>query len=115
MANAAGAFAVAAHTDHRDAFFDDRDNRRLGLVQSYQHGRLGRLEMPGAFLHFGARPATGALPPPDVGEHSVSVLDEIGLADETAKLVRAGGVHDGAREEADRKSVALGKRVSVSV
>lgn len=97
MANAAGAFAVAAHTDHRDAFFDDRDNRRLGLVQSYQHGRLGRLEMPGAFLHFGARPATGALPPPDVGEHSVSVLDEIGLADETAELVRAGVVHDGAR------------------
>jgi crotonobetainyl-CoA:carnitine CoA-transferase CaiB-like acyl-CoA transferase len=97
MANAAGAFAVAAHTDHRDAFFDDRDNRRLGLVQSYQHGRLGRLEMPGAFLHFGARPATGALPPPDVGEHSVSVLDEIGLADETAELVGAGVVHDGAR------------------
>src|SRR3546814_8507234 len=44
MANAAGAFAVAAHTDHRDAFFDDRDNRRLGIVQSYPHGRLGRSE-----------------------------------------------------------------------
>src|SRR3546814_19924707 len=98
MTNAAGAFAVAAHTDHRDAFFDDRDNRRLGLVQSYQHGRLGRLEMPGAFLHFGARQATGALPPPDVGEHSVSVLDEIGLAAETATLVRAGVGHDRSEE-----------------
>lgn len=97
MAVAAGGCAVTVQTDHRDAFFDDPDNRRLGLVRTYRHARLGRLEMLGAFLHFGQRPGIGDLPPPDVGEHSLSVLSEIGLAvEEMEELIRAGTVYDGA-------------------
>ncbi|ALJ16430.1 hypothetical protein ATM17_30885 (plasmid) [Sphingopyxis macrogoltabida] len=96
MAAAAGGCAVVAHRDHCNAFFDDPDNRRLGLVQIYRHARLGRLELPGAFLHFGPRPAIGDLPPPDVGEHSRPVMSEIGVtAEEAEELIAAGAVHDG--------------------
>lgn len=99
-AEASGIAAVEARCDQRDAFFDDADNRRLGLVASYRHPRLGLLEIPGAFLHFGDQAALAAMPPPEIGEHSRGVLHELAFSDDAiADLVLAGAVRDGALAE----------------
>lgn len=93
IAAKAGAWAVRAHCDHRDAFFDDLDNRDTGIVHAYRHGRLGKLELPGAFLHLGTMPAVAPMPPPDIGEHSLEVLSEIGISPaEIAMLVSGNAV-----------------------
>ena len=57
--------------------------------------------MPGAFLHFGTRAAIGDLPPPEIGEHSMAVLREIGTDQaDIDRLMELGVVRDGLAQKA---------------
>jgi crotonobetainyl-CoA:carnitine CoA-transferase CaiB-like acyl-CoA transferase len=79
MVAAAGGVAATAHEHWRDNFFDDPANQVAGLVKAYQHPVWGRLEMVGSFLRIDGSDAIGNRPPPEIGEHSLSVLHELGF------------------------------------
>jgi crotonobetainyl-CoA:carnitine CoA-transferase CaiB-like acyl-CoA transferase len=64
----------------RRAILDDPLNRQLGRVASYDTADWGRLEQIGALLRLGPEPtAPHRFAIPGVGEHSVSVLTELGF------------------------------------
>ncbi|EHI12985.1 CaiB/BaiF CoA-transferase family protein [Mycolicibacterium thermoresistibile] len=75
------------------ALFDDPDLKNRGLIESYVHPELGRMEMAGRLIDIdGVRPLGRA---PVHGEHTRQVLTELGLsAAEIDHLVRAGVVVD---------------------
>ena len=79
----------------RRAVLDDPVNRQLGRVASYSTAGWGRFEQIGPLLRCG--PAAGPGPRlvlPEVGEHSVEVLTELGTpAQEIESLLTAGVVH----------------------
>ena len=71
------------------ALFDDPDLKQRGLVTTFDHPVLGRVEMAGRLIDLeGARPLGSA---PLLGEHTAEVLAEAGLSpDEVADLVERG-------------------------
>jgi crotonobetainyl-CoA:carnitine CoA-transferase CaiB-like acyl-CoA transferase len=66
--------------DQRDPFFDDPANVAAGLVASYQHAEWGRLLQPGGLWSFGDLDVRLEHAPPALGQHTVEVLKEVGLA-----------------------------------
>ncbi|MGI4876005.1 MAG: CoA transferase [Janthinobacterium lividum] len=82
-----GGNGVEAKTSQRDPFFDDADNRALGLVARYSHARFGEVEMVGALWHLDGHPALSVRNHPEIGEHSVDVLREIGCGALVDKLL----------------------------
>lgn len=71
------------------ALFDDPDLKQRGLVTTFEHPVLGRVEMAGRMIDIeGARPLGRA---PLLGEHTAEVLAEAGLSPgEVADLLRRG-------------------------
>ncbi|KRB76365.1 hypothetical protein ASE01_15350 [Nocardioides sp. Root190] len=71
------------------ALFDDPDLKQRGLVTTFEHPVLGRVEMAGRLIDIdGARPLGRA---PLLGEHTAEVLAEAGLSlDEVADLLERG-------------------------
>lgn len=78
------------------ALFDDPDLKRRGLVATFEHPVLGRVEMAGRLIDIdGARPLGRA---PLLGEHTAEVLAEAGLSpDEVADLVERGVAREATR------------------
>lgn len=78
------------------ALFDDPDLKQRGLVTTFEHPVLGRVEMAGRLIDIdGARPLGRA---PLLGEHTTEVLAEAGLSlDEVADLVGRGVARQTAR------------------
>lgn len=73
--------------------FDDPDLKRRGLVATFEHPVLGRVEMAGRLIDIaGARPLGRA---PLLGEHTAEVLAEAGLTtDEVDDLLARGIARD---------------------
>jgi crotonobetainyl-CoA:carnitine CoA-transferase CaiB-like acyl-CoA transferase len=75
-----------------DPFFDDAANLAAGLVASYQHAEWGRLEQPGGLWWFGDLDVRLDYAPPALGEHTVEVLDEVGLTEPDIQALISAGV-----------------------
>jgi crotonobetainyl-CoA:carnitine CoA-transferase CaiB-like acyl-CoA transferase len=89
---AAGVPAEAVRQQQRYAFFDDPANQDAGLVASYPHAEWGRLEQPGGLWWFGDLELRFDHAPPALGEHTIEILTELGLARGEIDRVLADGV-----------------------
>jgi formyl-CoA transferase len=94
---------VPIDTDDGRAILRDQDNAALGLVADYQHGILGRLRQFGHLIRMSETPGTISLPPPLVGQHTRSILRQVGYRDGDIDTLIA----DGAAYEPDE---AYGER-----
>jgi crotonobetainyl-CoA:carnitine CoA-transferase CaiB-like acyl-CoA transferase len=89
--DSAGVPAERVREDQRDAFLDGEGNLAAGLVARYEHPDWGLLEQPGSMWWFDDLALRIERPPPLLGEHTATVLAEVGVgADEVAALVAAG-------------------------
>jgi len=79
VVGAAGGEAASARSNWRDSFFDSPDNRAAGLIKTYDHATLGKLELVGSFMSINGMATISDLPPPEVGEHSDKVIRELGF------------------------------------
>lgn len=73
-------------------FFDDPQNRELGLISALPQPLYGIVEQPGAFWNFGDTPVVFKRCCPAVGEHSDEILREIGYSDAEIAAFRAAKV-----------------------
>jgi crotonobetainyl-CoA:carnitine CoA-transferase CaiB-like acyl-CoA transferase len=66
--------------NQRDAFFDSPANRAAGLVAQYRQAEWGAMLQPGAMWYFGDLGVRLELAPPALGEHTMSVLTDLGFS-----------------------------------
>jgi crotonobetainyl-CoA:carnitine CoA-transferase CaiB-like acyl-CoA transferase len=81
--------------EFRRAILDDPVNRQLGRVAGYDTAEWGWFEQIGPLIRSGPGPGAGAasrLGLPEVGEHTVDVLRELGLPANEITALRGGGV-----------------------
>ncbi len=90
--DSAGVPVEIADPDAPTTWFDDPDLIANGLVADYHHPEYGRFRQFGQLVHFSATPGRIAGPPPRLGEHSVSVLTELGYTRAEIDDLRARGV-----------------------
>jgi crotonobetainyl-CoA:carnitine CoA-transferase CaiB-like acyl-CoA transferase len=75
-----------------DEFVNDSQLAALGLLQPVEHQHIPDLRLVGSPLHLdGERPTTN-LPPPTLGEHTASVLADLGYSEEQVRDLLARGV-----------------------
>jgi crotonobetainyl-CoA:carnitine CoA-transferase CaiB-like acyl-CoA transferase len=70
----------------------DGDNERLGLVAEYDHSLLGRMRQFGTLIDFSETPGLIHGPPPMVGEHTVEILEWLGIGESDREDLRSSGV-----------------------
>jgi crotonobetainyl-CoA:carnitine CoA-transferase CaiB-like acyl-CoA transferase len=78
--------------DNRDVFFDRELAIGYGLVTRTQTKPYGWFENPGGFWEDGTGVLRSARPIPDVGEHSVEIMRELGFGDDRVKELMSAGV-----------------------
>tara|TARA_B100000676_G_C18040637_1_gene824712 strand:- start:430 stop:1629 length:1200 start_codon:yes stop_codon:yes gene_type:complete len=77
--------------------FEDEQLAATGYWEEVEHPTEGRLRVPGIAPRFSRTPPSIRRLQPNLGEHSVEVLEEAGFsADEIARMLEAGATHDGA-------------------
>jgi crotonobetainyl-CoA:carnitine CoA-transferase CaiB-like acyl-CoA transferase len=70
---------VAFDTKAGEYVLFDGDNERLDLVAEYDHALLGRMRQFGSLIDFSETPGLVHGPPPMVGEHTVEILEWLGI------------------------------------
>ncbi len=74
-----------------DDLIDDPQLTASGFWHEMDHPTEGRLRMSGPPINFSKTPASIRLAPPLLGEHSVEVLQEVGVSQDTIEEMLAGG------------------------
>ncbi len=88
----AGIPAELVRQNQRDAFFDSAENQAAGLVARYPHPIYGMFEQPGALWAFGDLDVRLDRAPPTVGQHTIEILEEVGMSREDIDRLVADGV-----------------------
>jgi crotonobetainyl-CoA:carnitine CoA-transferase CaiB-like acyl-CoA transferase len=83
---------VPVDTDDGRRLLADEDNVALGLVADYEHALLGRLRQFGLLVQLSDTPGTIAGPPPLVGQHTRTILRDVGYRDADIDTLVAEGV-----------------------
>jgi crotonobetainyl-CoA:carnitine CoA-transferase CaiB-like acyl-CoA transferase len=89
---AAGVPCEPVRLDQGEAFLDDEQNRKLGLVTSYPHAEWGELEQVGALWSLGDLEVSLDRAPPALGQHTREVLTAVGMDVATISELLAGSV-----------------------
>ncbi len=87
----AGVPCEAVRLDQVESFFASADNDAAGMIARYRHVDYGAVEQPGAFWAFGDLDVKLDHAPPGLGEHTVEVLEEVGLDRATIDAMLADG------------------------
>jgi crotonobetainyl-CoA:carnitine CoA-transferase CaiB-like acyl-CoA transferase len=85
----------AAPVQPLTAFLEDPAVRHHGMVRDYDHPEVGRLTLMGQPLVFGDTETRDPGRPPTLGEHTGTVLRELGYGDAAVADLRARGVIGG--------------------
>jgi crotonobetainyl-CoA:carnitine CoA-transferase CaiB-like acyl-CoA transferase len=83
---------IPVDTRSGETFLHDEENLRLGLAVVYDHPILGQLRQFGHLVNFSETPGRVAGPPPMVGEHSLEILEWVGIDADGASRLNADGV-----------------------
>jgi crotonobetainyl-CoA:carnitine CoA-transferase CaiB-like acyl-CoA transferase len=75
-----GISAEVVREGYGASFFDDEDHRAAGLVADYHHSAYGRMQQPGAYLHFDDLPLRIDRATPVIGESTREILAELGYS-----------------------------------
>ena len=89
---AAGVPCDHVRLEQKEAFFDDFANQASGLVARYHHRTWGAFEQPGALWCLGDLEVRLPLAPPVLGEHTVEILRELGIATQQIDELLAAGI-----------------------
>ena len=81
----------AARAHSRDQIADDEQVKALGILEQSEHPRGGSMRMPRPPVQFGNTPAKERAASPEIGEHTVEILDELGFEiEEMRQMAREG-------------------------
>ncbi|WP_296680508.1 CoA transferase [Novosphingobium sp.] len=69
-------------------FFDDPQNRELGLVSAIEQAPYGLIEQPGEFWNFGETPMAIVRAAPTIGQHTDEIMRQVGYTDEEIAAFR---------------------------
>ncbi|MCC6891005.1 MAG: CoA transferase [Hyphomicrobiales bacterium] len=75
-----------------DEMFSDPQVRHLGIAQPIQHPKLGRIEVVGQAVTLDRTPSSMRMPTPECGEHTDSILSQLGYEASTIADLRDRGV-----------------------
>ncbi len=93
-ATTASATAVSAPTGYCDTFLDDPANAASGLVATLPHANYGKFTQVGSFWDFGNMETRLDSAAPVTGQHSRSILRDLGFAqDEIEQMITSGLVN----------------------
>ena len=68
---------------------DEPEVKRRGMLKTYKHARVGDVPLIGSNYRFSDTPVDDTRPPPSLGEHTDSVLDDLaGLGDAEVAALR---------------------------
>ena len=70
-----------------DDLFHDPHLKEVGFWKEYDHPTEGKLKMPGFPASFSKTPASIRRHAPKLGEHTVEILKEAGVDDETIEAM----------------------------
>jgi crotonobetainyl-CoA:carnitine CoA-transferase CaiB-like acyl-CoA transferase len=75
-----------------DEMFADPQVKETGIAQPLEHPKLGRIEVLGQPIHLSRTPAQFRRAPPELGEHTDTVLAEAGFSAKEIAELRSNGV-----------------------
>lgn len=72
--------------------FDDPHVKARGLKQTLPHDQAGQVDLVANPIRFNGLQMSATTAPPHLGQHTDSVLDELGITPEQLVALRASGV-----------------------
>ena len=81
-----------ARANRREQIADDEQVKALGILERSNHPRGGEMQLPRPPVQFSETPATNRNSSPEIGQHTVEVLEELGMDIEQMRQLAAEGI-----------------------